>query len=407
MPLTNTATRYGAVTKTFHWLSALLIFTAFPLGWLASSLAERIADPAISSTDIDLARATTLFSLHKTIGVSLFTVAILRILWTLAQPKPGLLNGDERTEAWLAETVHWLLYGSLVLVPLTGWIHHAAADGFAPIWWPFGQSLPFIPKSPSLSELFSTLHFVFQLVLAGAIALHVAGALKHHLIERDATLRRMLFSGTSGMPTTAQPSHLVSVLSALVIWAGALGAGGAAGLFSPHTPPATTAALQAVESDWQVENGTLSLTATQLGHPVTGSFADWTASITYAEDLTADRNGAVKVTVSIPSLTLGSVTAQAMGPDYFDADSFVTAVFEADILRDGDDLRADGTLTIKDHSVPISLPFVLDVQDDTATASGQVTLDRRAFGIGAKVEDEGTLAFSVLVEFTLVAHKAP
>ena len=134
MPLTNTQIRYGGVAKTFHWLTALLILTLIVLGLVAEDLPY--------ATDAELARKAWLFSLHKTLGVLVFFVALARILWAVSQPRPGLLNADKRAESFLAELVHWLLYGALVIVPLSGWIGHAAASGFAPIWWPLGQSVP-------------------------------------------------------------------------------------------------------------------------------------------------------------------------------------------------------------------------------------------------------------------------
>ncbi|MGR3839457.1 MAG: cytochrome b, partial [Cognatishimia sp.] len=73
MALTNTAARYGSITKIFHWLTALLIFTAFPLGILAHD--------APYDTSNELTRKALLFSLHKTVGILAFVTALLRILW--------------------------------------------------------------------------------------------------------------------------------------------------------------------------------------------------------------------------------------------------------------------------------------------------------------------------------------
>ena len=405
MPLGNTTTTYGAVTKAFHWLTALLILSTIPLGYVTNDLASDIRNPEIATTDADAARATLLFSIHKTVGVFIFFTALLRILWALAQPKPGLLNGDRPAEAWLAETVHWLLYGSLVAVPLSGWIGHAATTGFAPIWWPFGQTLPFVPKDEGIAALFSTLHYILQWVLVGAIGLHVAGALKHHLLDGDATLRRMLPGRTSARPTRKQPTPVAPFLSALVVWAAALGGAGALGWYGREiTAPAVT--LAAVESDWQVRQGSLEITVTQLGSKVTGSFADWTADIAYAATPDADgHHGHVTVTVSIPSLSLGSVTDQAMGAEYFDAETHPTATFDADIVAAEAGHIARGTLTIKGRSVPVEMPFTLSLQGDTATAKGGLDVDRRDFGIGLGTKDEGTLAFTVGIAFALTATR--
>ena len=125
MALANTSQRYGSVTKTFHWLTALLILSLIGLGLFAEDLPYQ--------TDAELARKAWFFSLHKTLGVLAFFVALMRILWAVSQPKPGLLNADKPMESFLAELVHWLLYGSLVIVPLSGWIGHAAASPSAQI----------------------------------------------------------------------------------------------------------------------------------------------------------------------------------------------------------------------------------------------------------------------------------
>jgi cytochrome b561/polyisoprenoid-binding protein YceI len=403
MPRTNSATSYGSVAKSFHWLTALLILSNLPLGWYATEVAEAVT---ISPTEPLIARATFLFSLHKTLGVAIFFVALARILWALSQPKPGLLNGDRGIEALAAETAHWLLYGSLVLVPLSGWVHHAATSGFAPIWWPLGQSLPLVPKSETLSDLASTLHFVFVLVLVATIAAHVGGALKHHLLDGDATLRRMLPGRTDAIPTARQPNHVLPILAAAVVWLGTLGGAAALGWFGSAEDGPTT--LAAVESDWQVESGQLQVTVQQLGSAVTGSFGEWTAEIAYSEtpDETG-KHGDVTVTISIASLSLGSVTQQAMGADFFNTAEFPTAVFAADLLGTESGPVARGTLTIRDQSVPVEMPFELTITGDSATANGTLALDRRAFNIGNGVKDEKSLGFGVDVSFDVIAARAP
>lgn len=91
MSLTNTAQRYGGVTKSFHWLTALMILTLIGLGLYAD---------LPTATDAELAHKAWTFSLHKTLGVATFFVALARILWALSQLKPGLLHADRRAEAF-------------------------------------------------------------------------------------------------------------------------------------------------------------------------------------------------------------------------------------------------------------------------------------------------------------------
>lgn len=394
MSLANTQNRYGSIAKTFHWLTALLILTLIPLGIIANDMAY--------DTSEQLARKAWLFSLHKTLGVTVFFVALARIGWALKQPKPGGLHPERKAESWLAKTIHWLLYGSLVLVPLSGWIHHSATTGFAPIWWPFGQSLPFVPKSESLAEVTAGLHIVFERVLVVSILLHAAGALKHHFIDKDATLRRMWF-GKPALPDTKPTQHSnLPLASALVAWGVALVIGNAIGFFAHENTTPQVAELSAVQSDWTVQDGTIDITITQFGNDVVGQFSDWTAAIAFDPD---SGTGTAQVNISIGSMTLGSVTAQAMGPDYFDNATFPTAVFTADIAPIVDGHMATGTLTIRDKIVPIEMPFALNIQDDTAQMSAAMTLDRRDFDVGNNMADESSLKFPVRVQINLKATR--
>ncbi|MEL6685743.1 MAG: cytochrome b, partial [Pseudomonadota bacterium] len=182
---TQATTTYGTVTKSFHWLTALLILTVIPLGAIANRLPYE--------TNEQLAFKAQLFSFHKTLGLIVFGVALARIIWALTQTKPAPLHPERKAETMLAELVHWLLYISLVAVPLTGWIHHAATEGFAPVLLPISQELPFVPNDESIAKLFAGLHWVWSKIMVGAILLHIAGALKHQIVDKDATLRRMWF----------------------------------------------------------------------------------------------------------------------------------------------------------------------------------------------------------------------
>ncbi len=109
---------------------------------------------------------------------------------------------------------------------------------------------------------------------------------------------------------------------------------------------------------------------------------------------------------SIPSLTLGSVTSQAMGADFFDAEAFPTAIFKADIVSTENGYSAIDQLTIKDQSALLALPFTLKINDGIATMSGTATLNRMDFQIGAQSQPtEGSLAFEVQLNVALTAKR--
>lgn len=397
MARTNTSARYGSVAKSFHWLTALLILSALALGFIAHNVPYQ--DSA------QLAVKATLFSLHKTVGLAAFFTAILRILWAFTQPRPKLLNGDHKLEALAAETAHWVLYCAMALVPLTGWIHHAATTGFAPIWWPFGQSLPFVPKNADFATILSGLHYTFMVVMVVTLLAHVGGALKHAVFDRDGTLQRMLPNHSdSPTPPPQQPGHLRPALAAVAVWALALGIGNYSGLFTP-TLPAQAETLAEVDSDWTVQDGTLAISVTQFGSNVTGEFADWTADITFDETAVDGTYGNVTVTIAIGSLTLGSVTDQALGADYLNAATHPTATFTANIVGADTGYHAKGTLSLNGHDVPLDLPFELVLADNIADMTGTITLDRRAFHVGDSMADESSLGFGVAVNVNLTATR--
>jgi cytochrome b561/polyisoprenoid-binding protein YceI len=402
---TNTATTYGWVERAFHWAIALLIPTVIALGVVAYEWPY--------DTDAALATKATLFSAHKTVGIAILFVALARIAWAISQPRPAAINGHRRVEHWAAATVHWLLYGSLVAVPLLGWAHHATAEGFAPIWWPLGQSLPLLPKDPTLSAQLATLHMTFERVLVLALLLHIAGAVKHAVWDRDGTVARMWRGAEPAEVRPAGRSPL-PVVAALAVWAAALGAGLAIG---PREGLATVAPVEAQAAEvtgaanWAVEEGTLSITVAQLGSPVTGSFADWQAAIDFSEEARADgTHGAVRVAVSTGSLTLGSVTSQAVGEEFLAAGAFPQAEFEAPIMRaadqGGDAWLAEGVLSLRGADVPVRLPFALEIEGDRATMEGAAEVDRRAFGMGEAYPDESSVGFGVTISVALSAVRA-
>lgn len=391
----NTASTYGSVARAFHWLTALLILTEIPLGLYANRL-------PVSDGEA-LARAAFYFSAHKSLGVVIFVVALARIVWALRQPQPADQHPDRTVETLAASAVHWSLYLALVLVPLTGWLSHAASTGFAPIWGPIGQTLPLVPKSDATAHVFATLHVLFGKVLAVSILLHVAGALKHLLIDRDATFARMWSGKPSPAEANEAPKSIVAVLTALGAYTAAICVGLALGMFAPpvsSTVPTTR--LPDRETGWAVQDGAIRITVRQLGSDVTGEFGDWSASIDFDP---ATGTGSVDVTIAIASLTLGQVTANALGTDFFDAQTHPTATFLADIAPDGQDFLATGQLTIKGSTVPVALPFSLQIEDNEARMTGTASVDRRDFGIGSNYSDESSVGFTVSIGIELLARR--
>ncbi|MFN3643527.1 MAG: cytochrome b/b6 domain-containing protein [Gemmobacter sp.] len=385
---------YGAVSRALHWAVAVLILVMMALGLAAK------AWPL--DTGAAFAVKAALFSTHKTLGMVVLLLALVRIGWAMRAPAPAPLASHPAAQRWIAGVVHWALYAALVLVPLSGWLHHATSAGFAPIWWPFPQTLAPLPQDPALSAVFGAMHGLATKVLGLLALAHVAGALLHHWRDGDDTLRRMTGGPVRDAPTAAKGSLAGRALPALALWAAVI----AAALALPRNVPVAEAALGPGRGEWAVEDGAIAIAVTQIRDRVSGRFGRWNADIAFSPEPVAGRHGTVRVEVDVASLTIGAVTAEALAPQFLDAGAHPLALFEAAILPGPDGgYVADGQLTLRGQTVPVRLPFTLALDGDAARMAGQVTLDRRDFGVGAMYADESTVGFSVEVAVEVAARR--
>lgn len=216
-PVPRSARRqgYDGPSRLLHWLTALAILAALALGlWMTGLPAESEDEVAIVFRG---------YSLHKTLGVAALALGAAHILRALTHPGPGPLHPRRRTETFLARLTHRILWLGMLALPVTGLLHHSAAPGFAPILWPFGQTLPLVPADEALALIFRSLHEVAGWLLMAALALHVAGTMKHMLIDRDATLARMI-RGTGPAVPRVRASRAAAV-AAVALWTAVLAAG--------------------------------------------------------------------------------------------------------------------------------------------------------------------------------------
>lgn len=169
---------WNGVVKFLHWLIALLIFTQFALGWLAATW-------RLSPTKIDL------FVWHKSIGMLVLTLVVLRLVWRLATPAPPLPAGMPAWERAAARTSHVLLYLVMLGMPLAGWVITSASGVPFKIFWRL--PLPSITAvDKQVADVASTVHFSLGVLLALLLLVHIGAALRHHFIQRDNVLIRML-----------------------------------------------------------------------------------------------------------------------------------------------------------------------------------------------------------------------
>lgn len=178
MPWRNTADRFGALAKTFHWLTLALLIGSFTLAW--------------SMTDLPISpRKLQLYSWHKWVGVTVFLVMALRLGWRLASPPPPLPDNVGRVQRFLAGLSHAGLYAILIAMPLVGWVMSSALNlplvylGLIHLPSPFGVD-------EQLGEAMKLVHRYLSYALLGLAGIHVLAALHHHFVLHDDVLIRML-----------------------------------------------------------------------------------------------------------------------------------------------------------------------------------------------------------------------
>lgn len=169
--------RYNNTSIILHWLMAVLILCMFGLGWYMSDLH-------------DSPLKHILFSLHKSIGITIFLLLLFRIYWRLGHPKPPLPSGLPLWQRRFADTSQTLMYVMLVIQPFTGYMS-TSFSGYKTSFW--GMPLPHWGwKQPALNELFTDIHSVTAVILFSLVTLHVCGAFAYLVTGHDNVLPRML-----------------------------------------------------------------------------------------------------------------------------------------------------------------------------------------------------------------------
>jgi len=179
MPLRNTTARWGSLAQLFHWVIVALVITQFVLGTLSASL------PNSSFAKFKY------LTPHKSIGLTILALAVLRLGWRSLNPTPTLPDTLRPYEQALAKFTHFALYLLLFVMPLTGWAM-SSARSFPVSWYGIVQLPDFVAHDPALYQTLHTTHAVLAWSLGAIAVLHVAAALKHHFVLKDDVLKRML-----------------------------------------------------------------------------------------------------------------------------------------------------------------------------------------------------------------------
>lgn len=400
MARTVSRDRYSTVAIVLHWLIAAAIVLQILLAWRMDDL----------KTPLGFA----LTQLHKSVGITVLLLSLVRLGWRLAYRPPAMPRTLAPWEHALARITHAGFYAIMIGMPITGWIMVSASRIAVPtllygvIPWPH---LPIAHLAPAAKAGWRAIgHEGHEWLAYGAyalIVLHVAGALKHQLLDREAPVLARMAPG-------AKPGRWLDP-RLLLIGLGALGVAAFAELFRPPLPasaplppavsehdeaqaaappppaaaptPATPAPTPAVvePSRWVLSRGsTLGFATSWGGQAIEGRFDDWSAEILFAPQA-LDRSK-VSVSIQIPSVRTGDAQRDESlaSDDWFAAGLNPRAIFTADRFeKTGPDRYvAHGKLTLRGRTRPLDLPFRLKIDGDKARMSGVTSLDRTAFGVG-------------------------
>ncbi|WP_299006303.1 cytochrome b [uncultured Shewanella sp.] len=177
----DTRETLSSLTVSLHWIIAVFFICLLSVGFYMTNY-----------------NAFALYPIHKSIGMSLFILIIWRVIWRYVNGWPIPVNQYSPLERFFAKLVHWLLIIGIIVMPISGMLMSAGSGHGLNL---FGLELfpanldatgKVIPISASLGELGENIHGAVANIMVAAISLHILGALKHHIIDKDGTLRRML-----------------------------------------------------------------------------------------------------------------------------------------------------------------------------------------------------------------------
>jgi cytochrome b561/polyisoprenoid-binding protein YceI len=413
--------RYSTGAIILHWTIAALIIAQIPLGW---------------QMGIDKsAKSFALFQLHKSIGITILLLTLARIAWRLThRPPPLTVHG---WEAGLARFIHGLFYVLLLALPISGWLLVSTSKVSVPtllfgvVPWP---NLPIAAGARhALHETGEEAHELMAYIIMLAFLLHIAGALKHHWIDRDTTIQRM----APGVRSVLSP-WLLAIL-ALIVGAFAFGRffvpplpKGSATVQAPEevtpTPPtaaefpavtpidnAVDAVLKEEKADpnalarWTVQKGgTLGFTTQWSGNTLQGHFGKWEADINFGANALDQSRVTVRIQTGSATTGQGQPDEALPGEEWFSTAAFPTATFNASKFRKtANGFEASGTLMIKGQSRPITLPFTLDINGDTARMKGSATINRIDYGVGFPATEDIPAEVKINIDLTAKRQAKP
>lgn len=176
--MTAPSQRYTATAIGLHWLMALAIAGLFCVGLYMHDL-------PLSPWKLKV------YSWHKWAGVTIFLLLLARVGWRLGHRPPALPAAMARAQQWAAHAGHALLYILMLAIPVSGWLM-SSAKGFPVVYFGVLPLPDLVAKDKALGDALQQLHMTLNFIMAAVVAGHAGAALKHHYVDHDDVLTRML-----------------------------------------------------------------------------------------------------------------------------------------------------------------------------------------------------------------------
>ncbi|MBC8130054.1 MAG: cytochrome b/b6 domain-containing protein [Rhizobiaceae bacterium] len=384
-----------------HWTIALAILFQLAIGFSMSRL-DIFPDPLRFS----------LFQWHKTVGLLILSLTLARIAWRMFNPPPA--HGPmPRAEKALAGSVHVLFYALMLLVPLSGWLLVSASPTGIPTLLFLSDILPWpnvpLPSTGGVVEARAeAAHVWLAYSVAGLLVLHVAGALKHSLVDNAPSFSRMLPIGQLPRQSISLVAIPIAAAAVAVFLGGGLVMGRVNG--EATTAGAAVVAPPAASSGWTIDKAAsrLSYTATFSGKTIGGSIDNWDAAVSFDPEALAVAKASIIVDSASVTIDDSFIRSTLAGADGLDAVAQPQARMELTTFsKTPDGFLGAGTMTIKGTTAPIEVPFTFtENPDGTARVQGSATFDRMAYKLGAANDASGQwLALPIGLNFELQATK--
>lgn len=414
MGLRNTKDNYSAVSRFFHWATAFLILGLLVLGFYMIGL-----EPAPDKFK--------LYGLHKSFGTLVLMLAVARLLWRVSQQQPEKMASHQAWERGLAHLVHIVLYLSMFLMPLSGWLMSSAGN-FSYSFFGLFDMPNFTGKSEALYKLMRVVHEYTAIALIAIIGAHILGAVKHAVIDKDATLKRMVpekgYVGISFLVVVIAGAALLSASGLFVL--DKLGkkekmearqvkvVAAVPPIMVSSSPNKDEDAESAVQS-WQLipAESTINFSVKVSGDEFSGTFSIKKAEIYF--DPNKPMQSHAYIAIDTASAQTGSDERDgyiAMEPWLF-SESFPESTYKISHFEHKNGLYvAHGVFSLRGVSQDLAVPLAINIEDvaaqggmeKRAIAQGGFVLNRLEYGVGqGSWEDPSVAEHQVKVSVKLTA----